>query len=169
MSNNLSLISIRNFIVRHIFDRPFIWWSAVNFVYKHFLCSVIGIIRDDNNNILLLDHKYRPDSFSLPAGWLKKGETPFEAITREIKEETNFNIKPTRLLSVGSSKINSHLEFVVEAKYIDGTFAESSEISNYKWVSPSIIKDLKDVYCCSLNDNGGLNEDNNVSMYTANW
>ncbi|MHB9014038.1 MAG: NUDIX hydrolase [Ignavibacteriaceae bacterium] len=95
------------------------------------MCSVIGIVRDENNKILLLDHKYRPDPIAYPAGWLKKGEDPLTAIAREIKEETNFIVEPIRILSAGSSKKNAHLEFVIEVKFVGREFRASNEIEDY--------------------------------------
>lgn len=121
-----------------------LWWFLLHFINRHFICSVVGIIRDDQNRILLLEHKYRPDPLSLPAGWLKKGETPFEALQREIKEETNFEIIPQRILNVIPSKKRSHLEFIISAFYKSGEFVPNKEIKSFSWVQESEIQNTID-------------------------
>ena len=163
------LVHFRNYIVRIIMFFPGLWWFVLNFFNNHFMCSVIGIVYDSQNRILLLDHKYRPHSPAFPSGWLRKGENPLDTIVREIKEETNFNVQPKRLLSIGSSKKFLHLEFVVEVLYLDGEFIPSNEVSNFSWVSPTDVIDTLNVFCCILNDNGVLNESNFVSTYTVKW
>ncbi len=61
---------------------------------------VVGIIFDDQNNVLLIN-KLRPDTqkgmLNGIGGKIEKNETPIEAIIRECKEETNLNIKRWKL------------------------------------------------------------------------
>ena len=56
---------------------------------------VDAIIEDDDGNILLIKRKYPPykDYFALPGGGVEKGESQKQALIREIKEETNLDIK----------------------------------------------------------------------------
>lgn len=136
--------SLRNSISRIVILFPLLWWSILKFSNHHFICSVVRIIRDDQNRILLLEHKYRPDPLALPAGWLKKGETPFEALKRELKEETNFEIIPQRILNVIPSKKRSHMEIIISAFYKSGEFLPNKEISSYSWVEESEIQNTID-------------------------
>ncbi|MEW6508885.1 MAG: NUDIX hydrolase [Bacteroidota bacterium] len=105
---------------------------------------MIGIIRDNQNRILLLKHTYRPDPLALPSGFIKKGETPFDALKRELKEETNFEIITQSILNVLSSKTNSHIEFIISAIYKSGEFIPNNEVSSYSWVSESEIQNTID-------------------------
>ncbi|MHB8338429.1 MAG: NUDIX hydrolase [Ignavibacteriaceae bacterium] len=163
------IIGLRNLIVRLIMLFPSSWWFVLNFFNNHFMCSVIGIVRDENNKILLFDHKYRPDPIAYPAGWLKKGEDPLTAIAREIKEETNFIVEPIRILSVGSSKKNAHLEFVVEAKFVGGEFRASDEIKDYSWVEASALSSTFETFNCDISETGALKEENYTSNYSIIW
>ena len=164
-----SLIDSRNYLVRFFMLYPKIWWCVCNCFNKHFMCSVIGIIRDEQNRVLLLDHKYRPDPFFFPCGWLKRGESPLDGLLREVKEETNFDVVPKRLLSIGTSDTHSHIEFVVEAEIMNGDFRTSSEIRNFKWVEPSSLLEIIKGFGCSFNTIGELNEGNMVSSYSFHW
>ena len=45
--------------------------------------------------MILIKRKYPPfrDYYALPGGFIQKGETQKEALIREVKEETNLNVK----------------------------------------------------------------------------
>ena len=44
---------------------------------------------------MLIKRKYPPfkDHYALPGGFIEKGESPEQALKREVKEETNLNVK----------------------------------------------------------------------------
>ena len=163
------IIGLRNLIVRLIMLFPSWWWLVLHVFNNHFMCSVIGIIRNEENQVLLLNHTYRPDPIAYPAGWLKKGEAPLTAIAREIKEETNFAIEPIRIISVGSSKKNAHLEFVVEAKFVGGKFRASNEIKDYSWVDASALRQTFEVFNLDIPLSGTLKEENCTTTYSVVW
>ncbi|NMC99535.1 MAG: NUDIX hydrolase [Bacteroidales bacterium] len=139
------LYSFRNIFLGKLFSVPQLWLFLQKFFNNSFLCSVIGIIHDDQNRILLLNHPYRPVPLALPSGFIKKGETPLDALKREVKEETNFDIMPVRTVKVISSNSRSHLEFIVEAKYIDGIFIPSKEVDFYQWTKETDISNYYDI------------------------
>lgn len=66
------------------------------------LVAVGGVIIDKDNKILLVKRKNPPNkgSWAIPGGKVKFGETLEEAVKREIKEETNLDIKVKDLLAV---------------------------------------------------------------------
>jgi len=59
-----------------------------------------------NNNKILLCQRKENDDFGLmwefPGGGIEDGETPKEAIKREIKEETGLDIVPQRMIGIFS-------------------------------------------------------------------
>ncbi|MHC2219467.1 NUDIX domain-containing protein [Rhizobium leguminosarum] len=63
------------------------------------LPSVAAVIHDHAGN-LLLQGKASGEGWSLPAGAIEPGETPQEAIIREVMEETGLTIVPTAVLGV---------------------------------------------------------------------
>ncbi|HOI31071.1 MAG TPA: NUDIX hydrolase [Melioribacteraceae bacterium] len=128
-----------NPLLRLLFKYPSFLFFIQNIFNRHFLCTVVGIIRDDQGRILLLDHRYRNEPSALPAGFMKKGESPFDSIVRELKEETNFDIIPQRIINVNSSANRSALEFIISAFYKSGEFIPNKEIGNYSWVDESEI------------------------------
>lgn len=63
------------------------------------LPSVAAVVHDRAGN-LLLQEKASGEGWSLPAGAIEPGETPQEAVIREVMEETGLTIAPTTILGV---------------------------------------------------------------------
>jgi 8-oxo-dGTP diphosphatase len=62
----------------------------------------VGVITDEEGRIFLTQ-RHQPGSFShqmwqFPGGGVEIGEDPKEAVVREIKEETDFDVEVIRLL-----------------------------------------------------------------------
>ncbi|MUO43009.1 NUDIX domain-containing protein [Agrobacterium vitis] len=67
------------------------------------LPSVAAVIRDDHGRILFQE-KASGEGWSLPAGGIEPGETPEEAIRREVLEETGLVVEDAELLNVFGGK-----------------------------------------------------------------
>jgi len=68
-----------------------------------------AIIRD--GSILMVQHRDADREYwTLPGGGVETGESPLEAVVREVKEETGLEAKVSRLLFKG--------------RYLDGTSSE---------------------------------------------
>jgi 8-oxo-dGTP pyrophosphatase MutT (NUDIX family) len=65
--------------------------------------SVAAIIRDADGGILL-QLRSRNGRWGLPSGAIDPGETPEEAVVREVREETGLEVEPLRLLGVFSGR-----------------------------------------------------------------
>ena len=62
------------------------------------LPSVAAVIRSRSGKILLQGKA--DDVWSLPAGAIEPGETPADAIVREVREETGLIVRPTRIAGI---------------------------------------------------------------------
>ena len=63
------------------------------------LPSIAAVIHDPRGN-LLLQEKVSGEGWSLPAGAIEPGESPEEAVIREVMEETGLAVTPTNILGV---------------------------------------------------------------------
>lgn len=61
--------------------------------------SAGAIIRNKKGEILMLERIYEPFGWAGPAGHIDEGETPEQAMIREIKEEVNLEVKEYKLLA----------------------------------------------------------------------
>ncbi len=64
------------------------------------LCPAVAAVIPNDSGEILLQQKSRGEGWSLPAGAIEPGETPLQAVVREVQEETALEVKPDRLLGV---------------------------------------------------------------------
>lgn len=103
---------------------------------------VVGaMITNDNDEILLMKRKeddFMGGIFEIPGGNAEDGEGIYEVLKREIKEETNFDLK--RVISYinyfdylsGSGKKSRQFNFKVE---VTGGPIILTEHDTYRWVN----------------------------------
>jgi 8-oxo-dGTP pyrophosphatase MutT (NUDIX family) len=63
------------------------------------LPSVAAVIRDAENRVLFQE-KASGEGWSLPAGAIEPGESPEQAICREVREETGLLVEPRQVIGV---------------------------------------------------------------------
>ena len=76
--------------------------------------AAVGAIALHDNKVLLVRHTYGPAAGKLlnPGGMLKQGEMPYDAIKREVLEETGVTVEPVGLIAVRCSVNNWYMAFL---------------------------------------------------------
>ena len=97
-----------------------------------FTIGVFGIIKDEKNRILLCLRNDK-DLWNLPGGGLESGETPWQGVIREVKEETGLDVEIEKLLCVYSKPDKNALGFDFECKIVGGKITFSNESKEIKW------------------------------------
>jgi ADP-ribose pyrophosphatase YjhB (NUDIX family) len=70
--------------------------------------DVRGVIFDDQERVLLM--RERTDGrWSLPGGWADPGDSPSEAVTREILEESGYPASVVKLIACWDRDLQGHL------------------------------------------------------------
>lgn len=100
-------------------------------------------------NRILLVRQYRPAieqfSLELPAGMLEQGETPSDAIERELLEETGYSarsITPLGVTATCTSRIsNTMYSFFIETSERGNDFVEESGVA----VSSASVIELREL------------------------
>src|SRR3990167_7280640 len=100
-----------------------------------FLIGVTGIIFNEKNEVLLFKHTYRQTKWSLPGGYIKSKEHPFEALEREIGEESGLVVSVDKQLKIRTDRETSRLDVTMIGKYIGGEFKPSHEVSEFGFFS----------------------------------
>ncbi len=97
-------------------------------VHAKFIHGVSGIILDPAGRVLLLKHRFWKDQqWGLPGGLAKRGESPAATLRRELIEETGLDVRPTKLVRVGTGR-GGLTQFILLAEGAGEPRAKSVEI-----------------------------------------
>lgn len=109
----------------------------------HFMIGVVGLILDADNRVLLLQHTYRFQyPWGLPTGFMQHREQPADALTREIREETDFSVELAPVWSAYTDPRRPLINVVFPGAFVTGTFAASAEVSYARFFSRSDLPPL---------------------------
>ncbi len=108
------------------------------------------ILRDDQ--VLLVKRGVQPSAglWSIPGGAIELGETPEEALVREVREETGLDVEPTLLVDVYNYIFEDHervqfhyviIDYLCE--HVAGSPRAGSDVSEARWVEISDIDNYK--------------------------
>ena len=94
--------------------------------------------------------EYKPLFWDLPGGVVKAGESIYETIEREVKEETNLDIEIEKVIYVYSNNdqlpVRQTFQIVYLCKYIGGIIQLNlNEHDSYVWFTYSEISRLKTI------------------------
>lgn len=94
-------------------------------------------------------HQFKELIYQAPAGFIEKGESPFQSALRELREETSLICKPENLISLGSfipdaGLIEGNVSLFLAKECIRSSLKVESEIGSSKIIkfSQKEIKDL---------------------------
>jgi 8-oxo-dGTP pyrophosphatase MutT (NUDIX family) len=93
-----------------------------------YTAGALAIVRDDAGRLLWVR---RRDSgwWELPGGVIEFGETPAEAVVRETKEESGFDVAVDRLAAVDWKREHADAVLVFECRLVGGAAKPSDETS----------------------------------------
>lgn len=120
---------------------------------KIILPAVRAVIADDDGRILFV--KRRDDgSWVMPAGGLELDEAPFDALRREVREETGLEVRSASLMAVYSfSGVNAYgneahrLSFVFRVEEWSGALSRTTdETVDARFFDPDAVDGLPPVY-----------------------
>lgn len=96
---------------------------------------------DDAGRVLLIKENYDRERWGFPGGAVEAGETPEQAVVREVREETGAEVRIDSLVGVyvvADSPLSVH---VFRCEIIGGTPAvpSSGEIADVRWWPPETL------------------------------
>jgi 8-oxo-dGTP diphosphatase len=107
-----------------------------------------AVVTDDSGRILLV-RKRGTTAFMQPGGKIMSGETPLEALHREVVEELNVavvedSVRPLgRHVAVAANEPGHVVEADLFTVRLDGTPRASAEIDELLWVDPAAPGDIE--------------------------
>ena len=109
--------------------------------------AVAGVITDDEGRVLLLRRAHDPGKgkLGLPGGFVDPGESPEDALVREVKEEVNLTVRQLYyIISVPNTYHFREVTYSVadifyacEIDSIDAIMPQASEIDGYVFCHPT--------------------------------
>lgn len=96
--------------------------------------AVTALIRKEDR-ILAVSRRDKPHRWGLPGGKLESGEDPYEALVREVKEETNLDVQEAS--KVFSRSINNKDVYCYYVNDWVGIPSQQEDGVKVKWVKPA--------------------------------
>lgn len=115
-----------------------------------FTAGVMGIVINDANEILLVEHVFHPTQpWGLPGGWVDRKESFEHCVKRELLEELELNVSIEQLLDIHNSPFNPHhIDIFYLCTPNNDVGKLSNELLNYRW---SAFNDLPTIRHTQLN------------------
>ncbi len=99
--------------------------------------GVFANIFDETRRILCVKRAYGPKNWTTPGGGMEAGETPLQALVREVQEETGYLVRPGRLIGVYSKPERDDLVLSIDAEIIGkNPWRPNSEIAEFGFFGP---------------------------------
>jgi ADP-ribose pyrophosphatase YjhB (NUDIX family) len=117
---------------------------------RPFLAVSAAIIRDGKVLIVRRARKPALNVYTLPGGVVETGETLFEALKREVREETQLIVEPVALAGhceviVRDRQGRTERHFVIlsfAARWLAGEPVLNEELDDALWLAPAGLADL---------------------------
>ena len=106
-----------------------------------------AIITDDTGRLLLIQRGHEPEAgrWSLPGGRVRPGESDWQAVVREVREETGLRVEPGRLVGAVERPAPGGAVFDIHdyaASVSGGQLAAGDDAADARWVHPGDIDRL---------------------------
>ncbi|MFA5130885.1 MAG: NUDIX domain-containing protein [Patescibacteria group bacterium] len=99
---------------------------------SQFVIASFGFIFDENNRILLC-HRRDYDLWNLPGGTMELGESPWECVVREVKEETGLEVEISKLAGIYNKPDKGALAFSFICKVVGGQLTLNEEADKIEY------------------------------------
>ena len=127
------------YIVRYFPQLGRVIFSLYRLTIARYTLGTVGMLVNENQEVLLVEHRFHPDTpWGLPGGLLEGDESPQNCVEREIKEELNLDVVATRPIAVRPSAFwRRHMDviFRVELRtpFDAASIVLSPELINWQW------------------------------------
>lgn len=104
--------------------------------------ACVAVIRNLNDEILLLKRNRSPFGYGLPGGKLEEGETILNCVIREVREETGIGIISATLRKTSQSAEGLYQVIIYECIPVSTDVTLSSEHDEFIWISEDKLPTL---------------------------
>jgi len=118
---------------------------------RPFLAVSAAIMRDGKVLVVRRARKPALNLYTMPGGVVEAGETLFEAVAREVREETALEIEPVALaghreaiMRDAQGRIERHFVILCfAARWVSGEPVLNEELDDARWLDPAELSGLR--------------------------
>lgn len=108
--------------------------AGVLLTHSRFTVTVGAVILDEQNRVLLLQHRFRPgNGWGIPGGFINPTEQPEDAIRRELREEIGLEVEQLEITFINTLVQYNQVEIIFRAVACSGLQPGSFEILHAEW------------------------------------
>ena len=114
--------------------------------------SVVAVVLNGSGKILLI-HKTDNQLWALPGGGHEAGESIAEAVVREVREETGYDVEvesltgvytnPNHVMAYDDGEVRQQFSIAFRARLVGGEKRTSDESDEVAWLNPDEIAAVK--------------------------
>ncbi len=111
-----------------------------------FTMGVVGVVINDEQHILLVEHVFHPRSpWGLPGGWVDRHEDPVNTIAREMQEELSLTVDVGPIIATEVPDFPRQHINLAYLCYPRGDVGDlSSELLGYRWHTRENLPQMHD-------------------------
>lgn len=107
-----------------------------------FTVTVAAVILDEQNRVLLLQHRFRPgQDWGIPGGFINPREQPEDALRRELREEIGVELDNVEIALIHTMERVQQVEIVYRATARNEPQPCSIEILRAEWFDLTALPD----------------------------
>lgn len=103
-----------------------------------FRLGAFAVIADEQGRVLLC-HRTDLDMWNLPGGVVEHDEAPWQAVVREVREETGLEVTVAQLAIVDHRPGKGEVVFTFTCAVTGGALAASDEADELAWFAPDAL------------------------------
>ncbi|MCR4328425.1 MAG: NUDIX domain-containing protein [Patescibacteria group bacterium] len=97
-----------------------------------FVIAAFAVIFDEQKRVLLC-HRRDYDLWNLPGGGMEHGESPWDCVVREAREETGLEVEIVKLAGVYGKPDRNQVAFSFVCKIVGGQIKTSNEMDRSEY------------------------------------
>lgn len=108
-------------------------WSVL-LTEARFTVTTAAVITDEQDRVLLLQHRFRPGSgWGIPGGFLQPGEQPEAGLKRELREEVGLEVEQAEIAFVRTLERYQQVEVIFRCRVLGDAVPRALEVQHAAW------------------------------------